>query len=760
MREKCYRWVAGMAILAGGVWLTPNRLCAQAGEGERGQIEIGIRRLWGDRSSSQFNAYRDIPQGLFIRYSEVNLNNLLHNSFFVNLQSRDTRERDQTYLLGLGAYRKYRIDVRGDQTPHVFTNTARSFLVESSPGVFTVPAPIRSTLRSQPSSLRALLDGAPLLDMSLRREMGSGAFTYTPTSDWAFQFQYSREKQTGRRPFGTTTNQFTNTVELPEPIDYRTHQVKAGAEYAKKRWGFQASYSGSVFDNAVSTLVWDVPFLTADAQGGSSRGRLDLYPNNTAHSLSFAGAINLPHSTRFMASISPGWMQQNDAFLPFTINSAINTGPPFVNPCPGTAITDVGCLPAQSLHGKKGTLAQSYELTSKAIPALPLTLRYRSYDYNNDTPSLIFSDWVKSDTQLVGTARRSMPFAYDRKTLGLDASWEFVKNSSLSFLYEWERMNREHREVERSDERTAGAAFNLNPRKWVAFKASYRHSERKPEEYEVDEATWPYGEGPETNPTGGILAFGGPGPGLGQIEGLRKFDEAARGRHRAEALIQITPGDKFAVTASYGTTQDDYHQSEYGLMKDINYNYSLELAYNPHPAATFFAEYTREKYKYRQRSRQRSPGNPTTAANDSPNNDWESNRRDLVDTMAVGVDASPYRKVSVDVFYTFSMAKNRIQTRALGDRLLPRFLPTTAVDYPDTSNRWHEVVASVKFPLKGSLTPKFEYRYEKYDRMDFQMVNVGQYFILDPSTAAGVFLRADVPGYHAHILAVSLAYQF
>jgi len=41
-------------------------------------------------------------------------------------------------------------------------------------------------------------------------------------------------------------------------------------------------------------------------------------------------------------------------------------------------------------------------------------------------------------------------------------------------------------------------------------------------------------------------------------------------------------------------------------------------------------------------------------------------------------------------------------------------------------------------------------------------VNVGQYLTLDPSTATSIFLGvgADVPGYHAHILAVSLEYRF
>ncbi|MBI1954883.1 MAG: MtrB/PioB family outer membrane beta-barrel protein, partial [Acidobacteria bacterium] len=234
---------------------------------------------------------------------------------------------------------------------------------------------------------------------------------------------------------------------------------------------------------------------------------------------------------------------------------------------------------------------------------------------------------------------------------------------------------------------------------------------------------------------------------------------------RVETLLQITPADQFSFGASDGTTQDDYEETHNGVQKDINFNYTFEFTYTPDPALSLFAEYTREKYNYRQRSRQRVPRTATAPVNDSTNNDWESNRRDLVDTWAAGVDGSLSDKVIYSAFWSLSAAKNKISTRALGTPGAPgtpTFLPTTAQDYPDTSNRWHQLVASVRFPVKGGLTPKFEYRYEKYDRIDFQLVNVSQYATLDPSSATAIYLGvgADIPGYRAHIVSASLEYRF
>ena len=707
-------------------------LYAQDEKVERGRIEIGIRQITGDRSSSKFGEYRHIPRGFFIQSFRLNLDNLANGRYFLKAQTRETLERDQSYLLSFGRYAKYRFDFRWYQIPHFFTNTARTIFLEPSRGVFTVPAPIRSALQSRPGDLPLVLEGARPLDVSLRRDLGSGAFLYTPTANWGFLVQYSLEKQTGVRPFGTTTNAFTNTIELPEPIDYRTQQVKAGAEYANRFWGIQLTYLGSIFENKVDALVWDNPFRVSDAVGAASRGRIDLYPDNTAHSVSIAGALNLTKSTRLMASVVPGWMRQNDPFLPFTVN---------------TALSGLPQLPATSLDGKKQTLAMNYTITSSVIPDWSLTARYRSYDYNNDTSSLVFSDYVRTDAGLTGLARRNLAYGYNRKTLGLDASWEFLEGNFLKLGYEWERFDRSHRDVERSNEHTLGAALDFNPQKWLLFRTSYKRSWREPQHYEPNEETFPLGEG----------AFA-----LGQIHELRKFDEAARNRDRGEALVQISPLETLTFSASYGTSQDQYGKSLFGLLYDINYNYSFELTYSPRPEISLFAEYTREKYRYSQRSRQRVPLTATAPANDSSNNDWQSRSRDLVDTWGAGWLGSLFKnKVTFETFYSLSAAKGSILTTALGSPSIPGFLVTTARNYPDTNNRYHQVVSTIRFQLSERFNPKFEYRFEKYGRTDFQIDRISPYMVpLDPSTSTSIFLGADVPGYKVHVIAFSLEYRF
>src|ERR1035437_6322998 len=58
---------------------------------ERGVLEIGVRALAGDRSSSQFDEYRDIKPGLFIRQASEDLEHLFQSKYFLNFQAGQGR---------------------------------------------------------------------------------------------------------------------------------------------------------------------------------------------------------------------------------------------------------------------------------------------------------------------------------------------------------------------------------------------------------------------------------------------------------------------------------------------------------------------------------------------------------------------------------------------------------------------------------------------------------------------------------------------
>jgi len=162
---------------------------------------------------------------------------------------------------------------------------------------------------------------------------------------------------------------------LPEPIDYFSNRVTADTEYGRSKWVFRMGYLGSFFENNIGSVTWDNPFRTTDciaptncvaATQGPATGRTDLYPDNQAQYLNFAAAFDVTRWIRVLASISPGWLRQNDAFLPYTTNSLLEPLAP--------------ALPSTSLHGEKQTLAMNYTLVSPLTKNVELKAVYRHYD--------------------------------------------------------------------------------------------------------------------------------------------------------------------------------------------------------------------------------------------------------------------------------------------------------------------------------------------------------------------------------------------
>jgi len=877
--------------------LVPVRVAAQDPAPEKGSVEFGIRRVWGDvygrpdlpfrpeLGTSKFNEYGDRRSGTFIRRLDVHFDDIFGSKKYVELQSQSSFYKNQSYLATFGQYGKFKVQFRYTETPHVYTNTARNIFVETSPGVLTVPLAIKTALQTAssngtsaqialslpnviqtqvtcgpaiPPATQPVTCNAPFLTPQILRKMGAGLVTYYLTPEWTINGLFSRENEVGSRPLalifnsspsasasgqpGTVTGRQSpgTGVEVPESIDYFANTVRVWTEAARHNWAFQAGYTGSFFENNISTLTFDNPFATSDlavqvipvgtsgCTGTSpctigavpSRGQVDLYPNNSAHYLNFAGLLGLGKYFTVLGTVNPGWLRQNDPFLMPTANSAI------------TGVT----LPFSSLDGKKQTLAMNWSLIGDFGKGLQLAAKYRHYDYNNNTPSLTLQT-IPGDTigataagQNTPGTETNLPFGYNRKTLELAGNWFFTKRSSAKLGYEGEWMSREHRDVEDSTEHSFIASTDISPWKPFLFRASYRHSNRTPNVYQ-DELSEFNGVAIPCNDTTTV--------GFTDVQRCaRRFDEAARIQNRGDLLLQYDI-DKFSFTGSFQTIQQDFNRAGgtnsnaalnflagsaattspyylYGVLKDISYIWTFDATYAFSPAVSFFAEYAKEDYYKRMIARNRAPTSGaqtilTCNGCDSANNDWESTYSDLFDTYSAGIDLYFAKKVYLSTFYSLADGKGRVPARFLGDPtiLAPattnRFTlvgTSAAVSYPQSNTRIHELAVVLKYKISEKVMPKFEYRLQQFDNEDAQTSVAVPYMgcispatgtavtgcptrivssttsptpILSPngttnfypgfqvgdsSAARFLFLGADQPSYRAHVFTATLEIRF
>jgi MtrB/PioB family decaheme-associated outer membrane protein len=701
----------------------PHQAASPAG----GFLEIGARSTSGDSTAAKFSEYRDVPSGLFIRNLILDSELPMSGSYF-RLQSRGNSEKDLHALASAGVYGRYKVTAGWNRIFHGVATAGRNYYVRSGPGQFTLPSGFQA------------LQGAPRQNLSVERNAVGLGITVTPSEAWDLRLEYSPERRTGFRPSGNTLG--VTVLELPEPVEYRTSGVKASAEVAKPKWVVQASSQNSWFRNEVQTLEWS-GFLRPDERvGGAGSGRRALPPDNTAQNLALSGALNLARSVRIVATVSPGWMRQNAAFVPFTINSAIQARP------------DYPALPASGLNGGKQTLMMNYLLTGKVKKQFGYHARYRSYRLDNDTPSLLFSGYVPYDsspapaTDSAGRRRRSLPYAYRKQNLDLDWVWEPNRTSAARWFYEWEVWDRTYRDVKRSNEHTVGASWDWMNRSGWEVRALMRHSRRRPEQYDPDSflASFPAGRG--------VFA-------LPQLPGLRRLDQAARTRNYGTVSVQAPATGPLSLSAAYTVDRAFFAESSYGDLHDLNDSVSGNLSYLLRPSISLFADYAYERFRYAMRSRQRLDAAPAGAANDAANNDWESNLRDSVHTWSAGLNAGAFHnRLTADLDYGFSEGRNTTATIALGNSTMAGFLPE-AENYPRLGNRFQRLAASLKFALTSTISYRVEYAYERYGETDLALERAVPFPGLTNAGAANAaFLGTVLPRYRVHILSVSVGYVF
>jgi MtrB/PioB family decaheme-associated outer membrane protein len=746
-------------------------------------------------SDSKFNEYRDMRNGFVITRMDLHYDKILGSNTYLTVKSQRTLYRDQSYLATFGQYSKFKFQFRYDEIPHIYSSTARTLYTQTAPGVWSFPAAVRAQLQaSTAANLPSLMAGTGanagagvvtdfnFITPAILRRAGTALFSYNATAKLNVNGLFWRESERGTRPIGTIMNSSPSASaasgfggELPEPINYFNNLLRIGADYGTRAWAVQAAFIGSFFQNDTKSMTWDNPFrLTTEQIANPLTGRMALYPNNRAYYASFAGAADVTKYLRFSASITPGWLRQNEAFLPYTTNTAINTCGTGAQACDTT-----GVLPEAGASGSKKTLAMNYNLVTTAWKDIQFKVSYRQYDYNNNTPVFTFTP-VEGDAAAPASADNTA-FGYNRKDIEATGEWFFGKKSSLKAGYQGEWMDRSHRDVARSMENSEFASVDWAPIKDLLLRISYNYSDRNPDVYQDDNSVDPVTGAPVTCPETTNVTF------TADQRCSRRFDEAARQQHRGDVLLQYSPTDRLMLSAFGGTTQNNYNRAGgtnsptplnfltgsaatvgpyylYGVLKDISNNYGFDADYDLATQVTVFAEFSSEHYHKRMITRYRTPTSGaqtilTCTGCDTANNDWESVAQDPVEIYTGGVDTYLGKKVYLTAYYSLSAGKGDVFSRPLGDPTITAgadaFLlkgTNAAVNYPETVNRNQEIAVIFKYKITENLIPRIEYHYQQWDYKDYQTSAMTQYMGCVSPIPNGPPISNSVPGCATPIL--------
>lgn len=760
-----------------------------------GKVSVTARTVDGERESAKFQEYREIPDGLG---GDVKLKYQHPDGYFLDVKAKNIAQDDQYLGFRGGKYGKYRIELIYDKIPHRFAFDAKTLFAGVGSGNLVLSDALQTNLQNigtdnvgdldgngtpdqaadrniaLANRLRDFFTGASSTDLELFRKTGRANVDVMAFDPVNVRVELSREERNGTRPFFGSFG-FGNTIEIAEPIDYDTTDLRLIAEYTKRPLFLRAAYYFSKFENNIDTLTWDNPFRAVDSTtanaytqtfgAGPSRGLIDLYPNNTYHNLAFTGSFtDLPLRSRLSATASFGWMRQDDELVPFTTNTAISTGA--VSGIAGIPVPfdafDRSSLPTDKQDGKVDTTLVNVLLTSKPLDFMHAKARYRFYEYANDSSVLTFEGHVRADAVWEPEHENNVPSSFKKHTAGIDLGFDVVKATTLTLGYAYERTKRTNREAESQNDNIYKISVDNSTLPWLDLRASYERALRKGDYDFLAPFVATHISAPEEAEE--IAAGASPVP---QLPFLRKYDQANRERDRIQFLATVYPIEPLTLTGSVIYGKDDFKDSPFGLLDDKHQIYAIDADYALTDRLNLYAFYSYEKFKNRQKARQWTPGAIGDPFSTEPglesNSNWDAENEDKVDTFGGGVRIAVVpKKLDLDLSYIYSKANGKILLSSPVGTAANDTNPFDPQDFTAVDDtKLQTLHAKVKYRIRKGLSIALGYMWEKFTIDDFN--NTG--FANIPTTSTGAYNGALLmgtlwKGYSVNVIYTKLTYSF
>lgn len=722
-------------------------------------LVIGVLETDVDTASSKFEEYRDLSSGFLgsLRLEGESGDGDRTLGFSAGRIGRD----DARYTLTYGLSGRYGLLLDYNKIPHRFGNDGRMLWSQTAPGRLEIADPtqaqIQAAVEQQFTANRTgvnfaflnnlitpYLAAAQEVDLALQRDRTLARFELGQMGPLAWGLEYRHENRRGNRPYGASFG-FNNVTEIPEPIDYDTTDAELAGEWNGPRGGLRFGYRHSLFENNVSTVVWDNPFRATSStdanayQGpssssvnGSALGFADLAPDNQANLLFADGRARFAGNWWVGGNLSYNVMTQDDPLLPYTLNTSIvgldENGAAF-DP------TNPANLPVRNADTEVDVLALNADAGTRFGDDLELIFRARYYDYDNQSPRIEFPGYVRYHGVWEEIPRITVPYAYTRQDLGAELNWDFARASKLGFGYRLQSWDREFREVESSDEDVLFVTFDTQPVPWVAVRARYEFGDRSVDEYvtEAMEASFVHPEGITNQPE------------------LRKFAQAARRFDEIRIDADFLPVEFWTFTVGVNSRTEDFDESLQGLLEDELLQYNAELSYTPGEHLTFYLFGHRADRDVFQRSRQ-SGATPSTRAIDN----WELDMNEVNDTWGLGLTSAFTERWKGQAEGRWSRSDGFADFTAFpGGAPLAGRPVLAAQDFDNYEDiELLALLGRLDYRLGDYATAGFIYRYEDYTIDSFILQDLRNYL------PGALLLNPNLGDYQANVFGLELRLAF
>ncbi len=682
-----------------------------------GSVEIGGRFTSTDGDAARYERFRDLRNGADINltYGKVTEN------WIFNANIQNAGYRDQRYNAGFSSHR-VKFAFFFDQIPLNYSYDARTPFVCQA-GSCTLDAAVRTRVQQTgyglgiPQNLADLQRGsiynsiANQIDLQSRRDTIAGSATISATDNLDFTFNVNSYSRTGNQPWGASLA-FSYENEVPLVIDNRTTDVSAGVEWAGHQGMMRLAYDHSKFNQNIPTFTFDNPLRATnynlnattvtgyDPSGysngnGAAQGRQAMAPTNTLTTVNWLGMVKLPNRTTANASFSMGASRQDEALIPWTINSLI------ANPTVYRLFHGLAELPRDTAQMKVNYATGTFNFSSRPNKYVTLSARYRFSSRNDFHPLFPGEEYVRLDAVPEETGGESEPLQINRNTLDANIAFAPFPYGSIRVGYGYDLYEHTIRATEGLKTNTARVSFDTTGNEYVTMRALFERSTRDTVDLSVERLRE-----------------------MAMQPAARFFDEGARNRNRAACIVDLNPTSSVGVNFTVSTAKDDYQEADtaqqFGLLDNKNTAYTIGLSVRPVSTVSFGGDFGRETFNANQAARNANPA-PDPSWTD-PTRNWTLTQDETVNTASVYVNlAEAIQKTDIRFGYDYSDSDQGYLFS--GARIAALTALRTFAALPNITNTWRRATVDLRYDVTKQVGVGFGYWFEKLDIADYATIN-------------------------------------
>jgi MtrB/PioB family decaheme-associated outer membrane protein len=677
------------------------------------QFMVGGRFTSVDGDPARFQRYQDIRDGVHFTDAKYAREDPEGRWLFQSTAD-NVGWRDQRYFANFERIGLFTVSGLWDEIPQFYSVDTATPYTNSSGALILDDATQRAIQNGLTPPLPAYIPLAPQFELHERRDIGDVRFKATPTPQLDVTAAYTTQRHVGELPWGASFG-FSNDVEVALPYNSRANDLNLGTEWTNGRQMLRVAYAGSWFENHDDTLVWDSPLRLDDhPDNGPGRGRMSLWPSNSAQTISFGGFTKLARRTQLTGSLSFGSWNNDEPLQPFTINATL---PQFA-------------LPRETAEAKASIFTTNLNLVSRPVTDWRFGARFRRYGYDNEMPQTVITNFVSYDDG-PSTSHTDGPenYAHSRTTFDADATWSGLGAVALTAGYAFNGSGHDFRIFESTGENIFYLAADAVGAQMLTFRARYEFADRSGSGLNED-----------------LLLE------IGEQPALRHYDIANRTRNRFTGQVDVVPSDLWTFSFSAGFGEDNFDESYFGLQDSTFQQFTLAADYRQPNGLGAGASYSYEHYAGLQRSRSASSGQTPPQETD-PNRDWTADSKERVNYFSIYV-APPRigRNTEARLSYDYSYAEGTYFYAVVPGGPLP-----APNQLPNVFNKLQQLRVDVRHRLTNRLGARFAYLYEPFRVYDFAFDQSVVNSIAQPSSLVLGYIYRP---YSAHSTVISLLYSF